>query len=238
MALLTPKREDTVISGTMENPGRIVFLVFALALVAGCAEQPANVAPETTQSPAIQPARSLPAPREEIAPAVFKIDFQTSQGLFVVEVKRAQAPHGADRLYSLVKANYFDGSRFYRVVPGFIVQWGAAADPAVSEAWHTGIQDDPVNATNARGTLTFAAPPGAPNSRSTHMFINYDDNDRLDGMGFEPVGRVVSGMEIVDKIYPYYGERPDQGEIRAQGNAYLTRMYPKLDYIKTARIEP
>jgi peptidyl-prolyl cis-trans isomerase A (cyclophilin A) len=221
----------------MENIGQNLFLVVGLALLAGCAEQPASVAPESTPAPSLQPAHALPPPKEETAPAVFRIDFETSQGPFVVEVVRAQAPHGADRLYSLVMANYFDGARFYRVVPNFVVQWGAAADPAVTTAWHTPILDDPVKTTNARGTLTFAA-PGTPNSRSTHMFINFADNAQLDDSGFAPVGKVVRGMETVDKIYPYYGERPDQGRIRAEGNSYLAKMYPKLDYIKTARIAP
>jgi peptidyl-prolyl cis-trans isomerase A (cyclophilin A) len=169
------------------------------------------------------------------APATYKVAFDTTAGKFVVAVTRSQAPHGADRLYSLVKAKYFDGSRFYRVVPNFVVQWGAAAKPAVTALWSATIPDDPVKATNARGTLSFAA-TGEADSRSTHMFINLVSNARLDGMGFSPVGTVVSGMSNVDKIYAGYGEQPQQDVIASQGNVYLIKEFPKLDYIKTARI--
>jgi peptidyl-prolyl cis-trans isomerase A (cyclophilin A) len=174
-------------------------------------------------------------PTNEKAPEVYRVNFDTSRGPFVVEITRAQAPNGADRLYNLVKAKYFDESRFYRVVPGFMVQWGAAADPRVSQAWDQGIPDDPVKATNARGTITFAA-SSQPNSRTSHLFINYVDNARLDQMGFAPIGKVVSGMEFVDQIYSGDGERPDQMQIKELGNDYLKRDFPNLDYIKTARI--
>jgi len=153
----------------------------------------------------------------------------------VIEAHRDWAPHGADRFHELVKAKYFDGSRFYRVVPGFVVQWGAAASPAVTKKWDVTIPDDPVKTSNARGTVSFAA-TGQPNSRTTHLFINLGENARLDGMGFAPIGRVTSGMTAVDNIYPGYGESPDQSLIGAQGNAYLEKNFPQLDYIKTARI--
>jgi peptidyl-prolyl cis-trans isomerase A (cyclophilin A) len=184
-----------------------------------------------------KPASAQKAPSSETAPATFRINFDTSRGPFVVEITREQAPHGADHLYSLVKAKYFDGSRFYRVVPGFMVQWGAAADPAVGKAWDVTIEDDPVKDTNSRGTISFAA-TGRPNSRTTHLFINYADNARLDAMGFAPLGKVVSGMEIVDQIYSGDGERPDQMQMQTQGNQYLEKEFPHLDYIKTARIAP
>jgi peptidyl-prolyl cis-trans isomerase A (cyclophilin A) len=182
-----------------------------------------------------RPARAQKAPADETAPATYRVNFDTSRGPFVVEIVRDQAPNGADRLYNLVKARYFDGSRFYRVVPGFMVQWGGAANPEVSKAWDVPIPDDPVKATNERGTISFAA-SSAPNSRTTHMFINFADNSRLDAMGFAPVGKVVSGMDVVDQIYSGDGERPDQEQIREEGNAYLQREFPNLDYIKTARI--
>jgi len=169
------------------------------------------------------------------APDVYRINFDTSRGPFVVEITRDQAPNGADRLYNLVKAKYYDGSRFYRVVSGFMVQWGAAADPKDSQHWDQGIPDDPVKATNARGAVTFAA-SSQPNSRTTHLFINFADNARLDQMGFAPVGKVVSGMENIDQIYSGDGERPDQGAIKEAGNEYLQKEFPNLDYIKTARI--
>lgn len=160
----------------------------------------------------------------------------TSRGPVVIEVNPALAPNGAKHFEELVRARYFDGARFYRVVPRFVVQWGAAADPKVSKKWDVRIPDDPVKTSNVRGTVTFAA-TNEPNSRTTHLFINLGDNANLDGMGFAPIGRVVSGMDNVDKIYPGYGEQPDQGEIAARGNAYLLKEFPKLDYIKTARIQ-
>ena len=182
-----------------------------------------------------KPASAQKASSDDTAPAVYRVNFDTSRGPFVVEITREQAPHGADHLYTLVKAKYFDGARFYRVVPGFMVQWGSAADPAVSKAWEGTIEDDPVKDTNSRGTISFAA-TGQPNSRSTHMFINYGDNARLDAMGFAPLGKVVSGMEIVEQIYSADGEKPDQLSMKDQGNKYLEREFPNLDYIKTARI--
>jgi len=186
---------------------------------------------------AIACSRSKPAaaPVEEKAPATFRVNLDTSRGPVVMEITRELAPNGADRFYSLVRAKYFDGARFYRVVPGFVVQWGGAADPALSKLWDVPIPDDPVGTTNARGTVTFAA-SNAPSSRTTHLFINLADNQRLDSMHFAPIGKVVSGMENVDQIYSGYGERPDQQQIAEQGNAYLEKEFPNLDYIKTARV--
>jgi peptidyl-prolyl cis-trans isomerase A (cyclophilin A) len=174
-------------------------------------------------------------PSNETAPATFRVNFETSRGPVVIEVTRADAPIGADRFYNLVKANYFEGGRFFRVIPGFMAQFGLASDPAVSKAWDVPIEDDPVKASNVRGTLTFAA-TAAPNSRSTQLFINFGDNSRLDSQRFAPFGKVVSGMEFVDQIYSSYGENPDQGRIEAEGNAYLEKEFPRLDYIKSARI--
>jgi peptidyl-prolyl cis-trans isomerase A (cyclophilin A) len=176
-------------------------------------------------------------PSNETAPATFRVNFDTSRGPVVIEVTRADAPVGADRFYNLVKAHYLDGARFFRVIPGFMAQFGLAGDPAVSKTWDVPIQDDPVKASNVRGALTFAA-TGAPNSRSTQLFINFGDNSRLDSQRFAPFGKVVSGMENVDQIYSGYGESPDQGRIEAEGNAYLDKEFPRLDYIKTARLEP
>ena len=169
------------------------------------------------------------------APATFRVLLDTTKGPVVIVVDRHLAPHGADHFYALVKAKYFDGARFYRVVPGFVVQWGAAANPAVTKKWSTNIPDDPPKASNTRGMVSYAA-TSVPNSRSTHMFINLGNNARLDGMGFAPIGKVTSGMSNVDHIYSGYGEVPDQDLIAAQGNAYLKKAFPKLDYIKTARI--
>jgi peptidyl-prolyl cis-trans isomerase A (cyclophilin A) len=174
-------------------------------------------------------------PTNETAPATYRVALELSKGPVVIEVTRADAPNGADRFYNLVKAKYFDGARFFRVIPGFMAQFGIAADPEMSKKWDVPIQDDPVKQTNARGMLTFAA-TSQPNSRSTQLFINFGNNGQLDAMGFAPFGKVVSGMEFVDQINPEYRETPDQGAATEKGNAYLEKEFPRLDYIKTARI--
>ena len=170
----------------------------------------------------------------ETAPETFRVNLDTTKGPVVVEVTRSLAPLGADRFYNLVKAKFFDGARFFRVVPNFVVQFGIAANPAATKAWDVKIQDDPVKETNARGTIVFAT--SGPDTRTAQLFINLVDNARLDGMGFAPFGKVISGMENVDQITSQYGEQPDQSQIEAQGNAYLEKEFPNLDYIKTARI--
>jgi peptidyl-prolyl cis-trans isomerase A (cyclophilin A) len=169
------------------------------------------------------------------AAGTYRVLLATTEGPVTIVVDRGLAPNGAQRFYELVKAKYFDGARFYRVVPGFVAQWGAAASPAVTKKWDVTIPDDPVKTSNVRGTVAFAA-SSQPNSRTTHLFINLGDNAKLDAMGFAPIGRVTSGMDAVDRIYPAYGEEPDQAQIAAQGNAYLEKQFPRLDYIKTARV--
>lgn len=176
------------------------------------------------------------------APDRFQVRFETSEGPFTVELERALAPRGVDRLYHLVQAGFYDDARFFRVVEGFVVQFGLSGDPAVTAAWRAApIPDDPVRASNVRGTLTFAT--SGPNSRTTQLFINLADNPRLDAMGFAPLGRVVDGMEVVDRLHGGYGEGapmgggPDQQRIVMEGNAYLERDFPELDYIVRARIE-
>jgi peptidyl-prolyl cis-trans isomerase A (cyclophilin A) len=179
-----------------------------------------------------------PAALKEQAPAVFKANFETTAGDFVVEVHREWSPNGADRFYNLVKNGYFNDVRFFRVIPNFMVQFGMHGDPAVNSAWQAArIPDDPVKQSNKRGYITFAK-PGAPNARTTQVFINFGDNTNLDAQGFAPFGRVTSGMNVVDKINAQYGAKPgdDQGNIAAGGNAYLNKTYPKLDYIKSATI--
>jgi peptidyl-prolyl cis-trans isomerase A (cyclophilin A) len=169
------------------------------------------------------------------APARYQVRFETGAGVFVVDVTRAWAPRGADRLYELVRSGFYDGTRFFRVVPGFVVQFGLSGDPAVSARWRDAtIADDPVTQSNARGTVTFAT--AGPNTRTTQLFINYGDNRRLNGMGFAPVGVVSAGMDVVDRIYAGYGESPDQGLIESQGNAYLAAQFPRLDSIARATI--
>jgi peptidyl-prolyl cis-trans isomerase A (cyclophilin A) len=169
------------------------------------------------------------------APARYQVRFETSAGVFVVDVTRAWAPRGSDRLYELVQSGFYNGARFFRVVPGFVVQFGISGDPAVSARWgRATIPDDPVTQSNARGTLTFAT--AGPNTRTTQLFINYGDNLRLDRMGFAPLGVVVEGMDVVDRIHAGYGESPDQGLIEARGTAYLVEQFPQLDSIARATI--
>jgi peptidyl-prolyl cis-trans isomerase A (cyclophilin A) len=176
-------------------------------------------------------------PPNKKAPDVFKVTFDLSTGPVVIQVEREAAPIGVDRFYNLVQAKYFDGTRFFRVIPGFMAQFGAAADPKVGKAWDVPIKDDPAKHSNLPGTLSFAA-TSSPNSRTTQMFINTADNSRLDAMGFAPIGHVLSGMENVMKINAEYGENPDQSEIEKSGNVYLMKEFPRLDYIKTVRITP
>jgi peptidyl-prolyl cis-trans isomerase A (cyclophilin A) len=161
---------------------------------------------------------------------------------FGVEVHRDWAPNGADRFYNLVKMGFFDDTRFFRAVDGFMVQFGLSGDPSVSAKWQqANIPDDPVAQSNKPGFITFAQ-TAMPNSRATQVFINTVDNARLDGMRFAPFGQVVSGLDVVKSLYTGYGEGapsgagPDQGRIQAQGNAYLDKGFPKLDSIKHAEI--
>jgi peptidyl-prolyl cis-trans isomerase A (cyclophilin A) len=172
----------------------------------------------------------------EKAPETFRVNMDTSRGMVVIEVTRANAPNGADRFYNLVKAKFYDGARFFRVIPGFMAQFGIAADPAMTKTWDVPIPDDPVKVSNVRAAVTFAT--SGPNTRTAQLFINYADNGRLDGLGFSPFGKVVSGMEFVDQIYSGDRENPNQTQIEQQGNAYLTKAFPNLDYIKTATILP
>ena len=180
-----------------------------------------------------------PAAMNEKAPDTYKARFDTSAGAFVIQVNRAWAPLGADRFYNLVKNGFFDNTRFFRVVPNFMVQFGIHGDPSIAAPWKDAdITDDPVTQGNKRGTITFAN--AGPNTRSSQVFINFKDNTFLDApsRGFAPFGEIVSGMEAVDKINAEYGEKPDQGLIQSQGNAYLTKAFPRLDYVKKATIVP
>ena len=170
------------------------------------------------------------------APDTFRVAFETTRGTFVVEAVRAWAPNGADRFYQLAQEHFFDESRFFRVVPGFVAQFGLSNDSKANERWEAAnLPDDSVRQTNARGTIVFTN--SGPNTRSHQMFVNLADNARLDKQGFSPFGRVVEGMAVVDSLYSGYEDAPDQQYIRTLGNSYLTRMFPKLDYIRTARIQ-
>jgi peptidyl-prolyl cis-trans isomerase A (cyclophilin A) len=178
-----------------------------------------------------------PSALKERAPAVYKAKFDTTVGVFVVEVHADWAPNGADRFYNLVKNGYYDGCRFFRVLPGFMAQFGINGNPAIQRNWvNANIADDPVKQGNTRGFISYGK-SDAPNSRTTQVYINFADNSRLNRIGFAPFGKVISGMEVVDKIYSGYGQTPDQDRIQNEGNAYLTKSFPKLDYIKKATIE-
>ena len=209
-------------------------LLFAATLALGVA---------VAQGPVVAANLSDPTSLNEQAPPTYKAKFDTSKGPFVIEVQRDWAPNGADRFFNLVKSGFYDNTRFFRVIPGFMVQFGINGDPSVAAAWRAAnIKDDPVKQSNARGMLTFAT--AGPNTRTTQVFVNFGNNDFLDGQGFSPFGKVVSGMDVVDALYSGYGEGapagqgPDQGLIQQQGNAYLEQGFPKLDYVKKATIEP
>ena len=200
----------------------------ALLVICGCSK------PATEEKKVEAPAQ---------APDLFKVKFETSKGDFVVEVHRDWAPRGAQQFYTLVTSHFYDGARFVRVLPNFVVQWGINGNPEKQRLWRElRIPDDPVKETNARGTITFAT--SGPNSRTTQVFVNLRDNARLDQSGFAPCGRVVSGMEVIDSFYSGYGEGaprgngPDQNRIQSEGNAYLEGHFPRLDYVKKAAIEP
>lgn len=169
-------------------------------------------------------------------PDLFKVKFETTKGDFVLEIHKDWAPIGVERFHDLVTGGFFDSSKFFRVVPKFVVQFGLPADPANAPlADASRLKDDPVKQTNAKGTITFAT--AGPNTRTTQVFINLVDNGRLDGMGFSAFGKVVEGMAVVESLYGGYGDSgPDQGRIRSQGNAYIEQNYPKLDGIKKAAV--
>jgi peptidyl-prolyl cis-trans isomerase A (cyclophilin A) len=186
-------------------------------------------------------ALSNPAALNEQAPPVYKAKFDTSKGTFVVEVHRDWAPIGADRFYNLVKNGFYDDDRFFRVVQGFMVQFGINGNPQVAAQWReANIKDDPVTQSNKPGFITFAT--RGPDTRTTQVFINYNDNQGLDSRGFAPFGQVTVGMDVVRSLYSGYGEGapsgagPSQPKMQAEGNAYLASQFPKLDYITKATI--
>jgi len=233
----------------MKSRATIAFLLATLVL-AGCVNpgKPAPV-PEKKAAPPLKkeaPAGPLQDPTgKEMtarAPDIFKAMFVTSKGDFTIVVHRELSPHGADRFYNLVRAGYYDGVRFFRVLPGFMAQFGMHGDPKLSFWLDENIPADPVLTSNRRGTLTYAM-GGSPTTRSVQLFINYGHNARLDGMGFAPFGAVAGdGMSVVDRLYSGYGEGaprgrgPSQGRIAGEGNRYLDEEFPKLDFIVRASI--
>ncbi len=190
---------------------------------------------EETKPSANSPGFADPSKLTEKAPDTFKAQFDTTKGKFTVEVTRSLSPNGADRFYNLVRSGYFKEIAFFRVVPGFMVQFGIHGDPTVSAKWRAAsFSDDPVKGSNTRGAITFAT--AGPNTRTTQIFINFGNNQGLDGQGFSPFGKVIEGMDVVDKINSEYGENPHQGHIQGEGNVYLKKDFPNLDYIKSATI--
>jgi len=200
-----------------------------MACLAGCHRTPPTVVGA--------PAGTFDVP----APDSFVVRFETTRGAFDLMVHRDWAPRGADRIHALVRHRYYDGARFFRAVPNFVVQFGLAADPAATAAVRERrIPDDSVRRSNVRGTLSFAA--GGPDTRTAQLFINLRDNQRLDRLGFAVAGQVVAGMAIVDSLYTGYGEAaprgqgPTQERVTREGEAYLARDFAKLDRILEARV--
>src|SRR3954470_12455851 len=210
----------------------LLTLVSAFALSAVALSAPAKA----------QGKLDFPANLNEKAPATFKAKFDTSKGVFVVEVNRDWAPNGADRFYNLVKNGFYDDVRFFRVISGFMVQFGINGNPKISAPWREArIADDPVKQSNKRGYITYAM--AGPNTRTSQVFINFNDNANLDNSGFAPFGRIVSGMDVVDKLNAEYGEAaprgrgPDQSRVQMEGNAYLNKDFSRLDFVRKATIE-
>ena len=218
----------------------------ASALLALLALQLIPVACKDKTPPEKPPVAAVPTPlppaaADAASPDSFRVKFVTTKGDFTVDVTRAWAPLGADRFYRLVTDGYFTDIRFFRVLPGFMAQFGMSGNPALTAKMDSlRIPDDPVTQSNKRGMVTFAT--AGPNTRSSQFFINYGDNASLDQQGFSPFGSVVDGMKVVDALYGGYGEGapngpgPSQDSIVKQGNEYLRRAFPKLDYIKSATI--
>lgn len=201
--------------------------------------------PNPAATPAAPASAALMSPEKlgEKAPDLFKARFKTTKGDFVVEVHRDWAPNGADRFYNLVKNGFYDDVAFFRVVSGFMVQFGVTGNPDVNARWmQAAIKDDPVKQSNKTGMITYAM--AGPNTRTTQVFINYNDNANLDSQGFAPFGKVVSGMEVVTGLNagygdgPPFGRGPDQGRIQREGNGFLKRDFAGLDYVTSAKIEP
>src|SRR5216117_1628272 len=216
-------------------------LICAVTAVAAC-QKPAAKSPASAATAIPDFHKPADPGFSAQAPDSFRARFSSTKGDFVIEVHRAWAPRGADRFYNLVRSGFYDGVRFFRVLPGFMAQFGIHGDTAVVSAWRERVfPDDPVRRTNGPGMVTFAT--AGPGTRTTQVFINFVDNSRLDGMGFAPFGRVVSGVDVISKLYGGYGEGaprgrgPDQMKLNIEGEKYLARQFPKLDKIITATVE-
>jgi len=207
------------------------------ATIVLCSSLLAQATPAKKATSGGAPSLMNPGSLRAKAPDSYKVQFTTTKGNVVIEVHRDWAPLGADRFYNLVRNGFFTDAAFFRVVPNFIVQFGLGPNPAVNKVWqNANFRDDPVKESNKRGTLTFAT--AGPNTRTTQLFINLKDNAPLDAQGFAPFGTVVEGMDIVDKIYPGYGERPAQDKITSEGKPYIDKNFPQLDRITAAKVLP
>ena len=214
-----------------------IFPAGVSAQAGGAATATPKTSPATHHAAAshLDPALLHPSTLKATAPDEYEVTFKTTAGDFVVKVVRAWAPLGADRFYNLVKHGFFTDAAFFRVVPGFVVQFGLNASPAVNAAWEKAyIKDDPVTQSNHTGFLTFAT--AGPNTRTTQLFISLVENARLDSMGFSAFGQVTSGIDVVQKIFPGYGESPNQAQITAEGKPYLDKNFPKLDRVLSATV--
>ncbi len=237
----------------MKTKASLLAMLFMILFFPACSRQRTEPAaqkqeqtasqPATTSAPgtAANPALLDPTRADEKAPATYNVKFETTKGDILIKVTRSWAPNGADRFYNLVKIGYFDDAAFFRVLPGFMAQFGINGNPEVNKIWkNSQIPDDPVKESNRRGYLTFAT--AGPDTRTTQLFINFADNARLDGQGFAPIGKVVQGMNVVDSIYSGYGEGAPQGKgpnqafVQGGGNQYLKKFFPKIDYVKKASI--
>ncbi len=215
-----------------------VLAVSVATVLAGCTgESRVQPAGQPVATVVANPLLKGPAATPVRSPDQYRAIFITSRGPFTVEVTRALAPLGADRFYEMVNAAYFTDVRFFRVVPGFVAQFGMHGDPDVNKAWQEQhLTDEPAKASNARGSLVFATTP-EPNSRANQFFINLVDNaEKLDTRGFAPIGRVVEGMDVVDKLNTEYGEQVNQMRLASKGNSYLRAWFPALDSIVSAKI--
>jgi peptidyl-prolyl cis-trans isomerase A (cyclophilin A) len=234
---------------TMKIFKSLLSLGVATLFAAGCSNEKPTVQADNSSPAGITnasvPASGFddPAKLTATAPEQFKVLFDTTKGKFTVEVTRSLSPNGADRFYNLVKSGFLNDIAFFRVIPGFMAQFGINGDPAVAAKWRdANIPDDAVKGSNTRGAITFA--DAGPNTRSTQLFINFGNNVNLDSMGFSPFGKVTDGLDIVDKINGEYGEGapqgngPDQGRVQTEGNTYLKKDFPNLDYIKSVTIIP
>ncbi|HJO25403.1 MAG: peptidylprolyl isomerase [Myxococcota bacterium] len=237
------------------------LLLVSLAACGGDGSSPAEVEapskaaapPPEAPAPVAPPVKSIaekraayhagmldPAQATEQAPETFTVKFETTKGDMLIDVTRAWAPTGADRFYNLVNIGFFDDVALFRVIKGFMAQFGINGDPEVSAAWKAAvIEDDPVKESNEAGYVTFAR--SGPNSRTTQIFVNFVDNSRLDKNGFAPFGKL-RDMKALESIYWGYGESaprgkgPNQSLLQSKGNAYLAEEFPKLDYVKKATI--